>query len=94
MSVGKKISKTASKAVGKPAGKPARKKAAKPAAHAAGKQVTITLTRSMHGQLKNIAASVRGLGLRRMHQSVMIADTPENRGMMHVAGHLLKVEQN
>jgi large subunit ribosomal protein L30 len=37
---------------------------------------------------------VRGLGLRRMHQSVMIADTPENRGMMHVAGHLLKVEQN
>jgi large subunit ribosomal protein L30 len=94
MSVGKKISKQASKAVGKPAGKPARKKAAKPAAHAAGKQVTITLTRSMHGQLKNIAASVRGLGLRRMHQSVMIADTPENRGMMHVAGHLLKVEQN
>jgi large subunit ribosomal protein L30 len=94
MSVGKKISKTASKAVGKPTGKPARKKAAKPAAHAAGKQVTITLTRSMHGQLKNIAASVRGLGLRRMHQSVMIADTPENRGMMHVAGHLLKVEQN
>jgi len=94
MSVGKKISKPASKAVGKPAGKPARKKAAKPAAHAGGKQVTITLTRSMHGQLKNIAASVRGLGLRRMHQSVMIADTPENRGMMHVAGHLLKVEQN
>jgi large subunit ribosomal protein L30 len=60
----------------------------------ASKQVTVTLTRSMHGQLKNIAASVRGLGLRRMHQSVMIADTPENRGMIHVAGHLLKVEQN
>jgi large subunit ribosomal protein L30 len=93
MSVGKKISKTAGKAVGKPARKPAAR-AAKSAAHAAGKQVTITLTRSIHGQLKNIAASVRGLGLRRMHQSVMIADTPENRGMMHVAGHLLKVEQN
>jgi large subunit ribosomal protein L30 len=76
------------------AAKPARKKAVKRAAHPAGKQVTITLTRSMHGQLKNIAASVRGLGLRRMHQSVMIADTPENRGMMHVASHLLKVEQN
>jgi large subunit ribosomal protein L30 len=74
----------------KPAGKAAGKAAAKPAS----KQVTVTLTRSMHGQLANIAASVRGLGLRRMHQSVMIADTPENRGMMHVAGHLLKVEQN
>jgi large subunit ribosomal protein L30 len=90
MSVGKKISKSAAKA----AAKPARKKAARAAAHPAAKQVTITLTRSMHGQLKNIAASVRGLGLRRMHQKVMIADTPENRGMMHVAGHLLKVEQN
>ena len=64
------------------------------AAQPAGKLVTVTLMRSVHGQLRNIAASVRGLGLRRMHQSVMIADTPENRGMMHVAGHLLKVEQN
>jgi large subunit ribosomal protein L30 len=90
MSEGKKISKAAVKA----AGKPARKKAVKAAAHPAAKQVTITLKRSMHGQLANIAASVRGLGLRRMHQSVMIADTPENRGMMHVAGHLLKVERN
>jgi len=58
------------------------------------KQVTVTLTRSVHGQLRNIAASVRGLGLRKLNQSVIIADTPENRGMMHAAGHLLKVEQN
>jgi large subunit ribosomal protein L30 len=58
------------------------------------KLVTVTLIRSVHGQLKNIAASVRGLGLRRPHQRVSVADTPENRGMMHVAGHLLKVEQN
>ena len=58
------------------------------------KLVTITLPRSVHGQLKNIAASVRGLGLRRPHQSVTIADTAENRGMIHAAGHLLKVEQN
>jgi large subunit ribosomal protein L30 len=68
--------------------------ASKKTSKSASKQVTVTLTRSMHGQLKNITASVRGLGLRRMHQSVMIADTPENRGMIHVAGHLLKVEQN
>ena len=56
--------------------------------------VTVTLIRSVHGQLKNIAASARGLGLRRPHQRVSVADTPENRGMIHVAGHLLKVEQN
>jgi large subunit ribosomal protein L30 len=56
------------------------------------KLVTVTLMRSIHGQLRHIAASVRGLGLRRPHQSVMIADTPANRGMMRTAGHLLKVE--
>jgi large subunit ribosomal protein L30 len=68
----------------------ARKKSSKQAS----KLVTVTLTRSIHGQLKNIAASVRGLGLRKPHQSVTVADTAENRGMIHVAGHLLKVEQN
>jgi large subunit ribosomal protein L30 len=69
-------------------------RASKPAVKPAAKLVTVTLTRSVHGQLKNIAASVRGLGLRKPHQSVIVADTAENRGMMNVAGHLLKVEQN
>jgi large subunit ribosomal protein L30 len=44
--------------------------------------------------LRQIAASVRGLGLRRPHQSVSVADTAENRGMIRAAGHLLKVESN
>jgi large subunit ribosomal protein L30 len=56
-------------------------------------QLKITLQKSIHGQLANIAASVRGLGLRRRHQSVTITDSPENRGMVKAAGHLLKVEK-
>jgi large subunit ribosomal protein L30 len=59
---------------------------------AAGGQLKVTLTRSVHGQLKNIAASVRGLGLRRRHQSVVVADSAENRGMIRAACHLLQVE--
>ena len=58
------------------------------------KHIKVTLAKSMAGQLKNISASVRGLGLRRRHQSVSVADTPENRGMIRAAEHLLKVEQN
>ena len=58
-----------------------------------GKQLKVTLLGSTAGQLKNIAASVRGLGLRRRHQSVTVADTAENRGMINAATHLLKVEQ-
>jgi large subunit ribosomal protein L30 len=57
-------------------------------------RLKVTLSGSVHGQLRNIAASVRGLGLRRRHQSVVVADTAENRGMIRVACHLLTVEQH
>jgi len=56
-------------------------------------QLKITLLKSIHGQLANIASSVRGLGLRKRHQSVTISDTPENRGMVKIAEHLLRVEK-
>jgi large subunit ribosomal protein L30 len=59
----------------------------------ADKHIRVTLVRSLHGQLKNIAASARGLGLRRIHQSVMVKDTRENRGMINTAVHLLRVEE-
>ena len=57
------------------------------------KTIKVTLMKSTHGQLKSIASSVRGLGLRRPHHTVTIADTPENRGMIYAARHLLKVEE-
>jgi large subunit ribosomal protein L30 len=57
-----------------------------------GAGLRVTMTRSRHGQLRNIAASVAGLGLRRIGQSVLVADTAENRGMINAASHMLKVE--
>ena len=51
----------------------------------ANKQIKVTLVKSLAGQLKNISASVRGLGLRRPHQTVEVADTPQNRGMIYAA---------
>ena len=59
----------------------------------ANKQIKVTLKKSVHGQLDNIAQSVRGLGLRRRHQTVTVADTPENRGMIRTARHLLAVAE-
>jgi large subunit ribosomal protein L30 len=61
---------------------------------ATGSKVKVTLMRSLHGQLRHIASSVRGLGLRRPHQSVEVADTAENRGMISAACHMLKVERS
>ena len=55
--------------------------------------LSVTLMKSIHGQLRNIASSVRGLGLRRRHHTVLVADTAENRGMINAATHLLKVEE-
>jgi large subunit ribosomal protein L30 len=56
------------------------------------KAIKVTLIRSIYGQLANIRGSVKGLGLRRIGHSVVVADTPSNRGMVNAASHMLKVE--
>jgi len=53
----------------------------------------VTLVRSLHGRLKTHQACVRGLGLRRMHQSVVVADTPANRGMIDKVSYMLRCEK-
>jgi len=58
----------------------------------AGK-LKVTLIKSRHGRLKAHGACVAGLGLRRINQSVVVADTPENRGMINKASYLLRVEE-
>jgi large subunit ribosomal protein L30 len=60
---------------------------------AKAKTVKITLIKSKYGRLKNHKACVAGLGLRRMHQTVEVADTPENRGMINKISYLLRVEE-
>ncbi len=58
------------------------------------KTVRVTLVRSIHGRLKKHQACVRGLGLRRMHQTVEVLDTPENRGMIRKVSYMLKCEDS
>jgi large subunit ribosomal protein L30 len=58
----------------------------------AEKSVKVTLLKSVYGQLASIRGSVKGLGLRRIGHSVVVDDTPSNRGMMNAASHMLKVE--
>jgi len=59
----------------------------------ATRTIKVTQVKSTYGELKNIISSVKGLGLRRRHHTVEVADTPENRGMINAAIHLLKVEE-
>ena len=55
--------------------------------------VKVTLVKSVHGQLARHRATARGLGLRRMHQSVTVKVTPEIRGMLDASRHLFRVEE-
>ena len=58
------------------------------------KSFTVTLIKSLNGRLANHKACVRGLGIRRIHQTVTVADTPENRGMAKKVSYLLRFEDD
>ena len=57
------------------------------------KELKVTLVKSKFGRLKSHKACVAGLGLRKMHQTVTVLDTPENRGMINRVSYLLSVEE-
>jgi large subunit ribosomal protein L30 len=60
---------------------------------AKAKELKVTLVKSKYGRLKAHRACVAGLGLRKMHQTVVVQDTPENRGMVNRISYLLSVEE-
>ncbi|WP_018228094.1 50S ribosomal protein L30 [Methyloversatilis universalis] len=58
----------------------------------AEKTLKVTLVKSLIGRKQDHRATVRGLGLRRLHHSVVLEDTPAVRGMVTKVSYLLKVE--
>ena len=59
---------------------------------AAAKMMKVTLVKSVIGTKQSHRACVRGLGLRRMHHTVEVLDTPANRGMVNKVNYLVKCE--
>ena len=60
---------------------------------AKAKELKVTLVKSKNGRLKSHKACVAGLGLRKMHQTVTVVDTPENRGMINRISYMIAVEE-
>jgi large subunit ribosomal protein L30 len=60
---------------------------------AAKKMMRVTLVRSVNGRLASHKDCVRGLGLRRMHQTVEVEDTPCTRGMVNKVNYMVRVEE-
>lgn len=56
-----------------------------------GKKLRITLRKSIIGLSPKQEATVKALGLRRMHQSVSHDDTATVRGMIAAVPHMLEV---
>jgi large subunit ribosomal protein L30 len=57
------------------------------------KTLRITLKRSPIGYNKKQKLTVRTLGLRKLHQTVELTDTPQIRGMINKVSHLIAVEE-
>jgi large subunit ribosomal protein L30 len=57
------------------------------------KTLRITLVKSTIGEKPKTKATVETLGLRKIRQSVERPDTPDVRGLVHRARHLLDVEE-
>jgi large subunit ribosomal protein L30 len=57
------------------------------------KKLRITQIRSCIGRQKNQGVTVRTLGIRRLHHSVVHKDTPQIRGMVAKVRHLVRVEE-
>jgi len=55
-------------------------------------RIKVTLVKSLIGRLEAHKACARGLGLRKINQTVEVIDTPENRGMINKISYLLKSE--
>ena len=55
------------------------------------KMLKVKLVKSMYGRGKRHMACVKGLGLRRMHHTVEVEDTPAVRGMIAKVAHLVRV---
>ena len=59
---------------------------------ASSKTLSVTLIKSPIGRLKNHKASIAGLGLRKIGQTVEVEDSPAVRGMIKQVAYLLEVE--
>jgi large subunit ribosomal protein L30 len=56
------------------------------------KTIQVRQYKSAIGYAKDQAATVRGLGIRRMNQVVEVEDTPSVRGMVNKVKHLVRIE--
>jgi large subunit ribosomal protein L30 len=56
-------------------------------------KIMVKLIRSSIGRPKGQKMTLKGLGLTRLHKSVILEDTAETRGMIRKVAHLVEVRE-
>ena len=59
----------------------------------ADKKIKVKLVKGLAGCKESHRATVRGLGLRRLHHTVELVDTPAVRGLVHKVAFLVEVSE-
>lgn len=57
------------------------------------KQLRVTLKKSLYGRTKGHYETARGLGLRKIRQTVLVDDNACTRGMVHTIDYMVEVEE-
>mgnify|MGYP005682620135 FL=1 len=56
--------------------------------------ITIKLVKSGIGRMKNHKLCIKGLGIKKLNQTVTVLDTPSNRGMIKKISDMLEIIEN
>ena len=58
------------------------------------KKIQIKLIKSGIGRMKKHKLCIQGLGFKKVNQTVMVVDTPSNRGMINKISDMLEILEN
>ncbi len=58
------------------------------------KTMTIKLTKSGIGRMKRHKLCIKGLGFKKLNQTVTVIDTPSNRGLVNKISDMIEIQEN
>ena len=58
------------------------------------KTMTIKLVKSGIGRMKRHKLCIKGLGFKKLNQTVTVIDTPSNRGLVNKISDMIEIQDN
>ena len=58
------------------------------------KTMTLKLVKSVIGRMKRHKLCIKGLGFKKLNQTVTVLDTPSNRGLVNKISDMIEIQEN